>query len=299
MARRRRRRIPALLVGAALITAACGDGTSQEPTISTTTALAEVPVSPQTATTTTTPATTVPPPPPAGTSDAGPDVRVPEGEGTFPAVVLVHGGGWVGGGPSLMVPLAAHLSAEGFLTINARYHLAASRAPGFPRALDDVACAVRHAAAHPRSNGSVTLVGFSAGAHLGAVVALTGDRYGEGCPIAGSGIPDRFVGLGGPYDVSRLGIAIVPFFGTGPQANPDAWGAGNPQLLTEANPGLVSLLLHAERDGFVDASYVMNFAEALTESGSEVLVEVVEESRHSDLQDPEVVGDLIVTWLER
>lgn len=300
MARRLRRRLAALLAASALLAGACGDGETQS---AATTPTAEPPTSRLPATTTST-STTTPPAvgQPATTErppDIGAEVKVPEGEGPFPAVVLVHGGGWVGGSPALMSGLAAHLNAEGFLTVNARYHLAASRSPGFPDALHDIACTVRYAAAHPRSDGSVAVVGFSAGAHLGAVVALTGDRYGEGCPVAGSGLPSRFVGLAGPYDVSRLGFAAVPFFGGGPEAEPDAWMAGNPQLLTDANPGLVSLLLLAENDGFVDATYAVAFAEALLASGSEVLVEVVEGARHTDLQDPHLVGDLIVTWMER
>lgn len=299
MARRRRRRLAALLIAAALVAGACGDGTERAGRPSRPDSAAQATAPPRTVSTTIASTSSVPPLPAGELPDLGAEVTIPDGEGNFPAVVLVHGGGWVGGGPSLMSALAGHLGDEGFLTVNARYHLAASHSPGFPHALHDVACAVRYAAAHPRSNGSVALIGFSAGAHLGAVVALTGDRYREGCPVAGSGIPDRFVGLAGPYDVSRLGIAVVPFFGGGPQTSPDAWLAGNPQLLTGANPGLASLLLHAERDGIVDVTYAVDFAGALAESGSEVLVEVVEGARHSDLQDPELVGDLIVTWLER
>ncbi|HEX6145427.1 MAG TPA: hypothetical protein VF083_01525, partial [Acidimicrobiia bacterium] len=46
--------------------------------------------------TTSTPSTPGPPP------DIGLEILVPEGEGPFPATVLVHGGGWVGGSPDLM-----------------------------------------------------------------------------------------------------------------------------------------------------------------------------------------------------
>jgi len=301
MVRRRRRRLAALLAASTLLAGACGDGTAQSGPSAPPTTAPETTTAPQpvTTTSTTTPSATSQQATTDGQPDIVAEVTVPEGEGSFPAVVLVHGGGWVGGSPSLMSGLAARLAGEGFLTVNARYHLAVSRSPGFPDALHDVACAVSYAAAHPRSDGSVALVGFSAGAHLGAVVALTGDRYVVGCPVAGSGLPQRFVGLAGPYDVSRLGFAVVPFFGGGPEANPDAWLAGNPQLLTDANPGLVSLLLVAENDGFVDAIHAVAFAEALIASGSDVLVEVVEGARHTDLQDPDLVGDLILTWLER
>lgn len=299
MASRHRGRLTALLIVALL--AGCSEGGDARPgsTLPRTTTPPSTTSSVIPTTTSSVTTTTLRPLGAEELPDLGAEVRVPEGEGRFPAVVLVHGGSWVGGSPHIMSDLAARLTAEGFLTVNAPYHLAAPRSPGFPAALDDVACAVRYAAAHPRSDGTVALVGYSAGAHLGAVIALTGDLYGADCPIPGDGIPERFVGIAGPYDVSRIGIAVVPFFGGGPEAAAAAWEAGNPQLLTDGNPSLVSLLLHGENDGIVDLSHATGFQKALTESGSEALLEIVEGARHTDLYQPAFVGDLIVTWLER
>jgi alpha-beta hydrolase superfamily lysophospholipase len=112
-------------------------------------------------------------------------------------------------------------------------------------------------------------------------------------------VPDRLVGLAGPYDVSRLGALILPFFGVSPSEAPDLWVAGNPLRQTARNPDLDSLLLHAGNDGLVDVDFATDFATALTEAGSTALVEVVEGARHGDLQDPDVVGDLIAAWLAR
>jgi acetyl esterase/lipase len=232
-------------------------------------------------------------------ADVDVDVGIPEGAGPFPAVVLVHGGGWVAGNPSAMRALARELNDAGFLTVNTRYQLASLEIPGFPEAIEDVVCAVRYAASLPESDGTVALIGHSAGAHIGAVVALSGDEYVGDCPIDGSGVPERFVGLAGPYDVSRVGLAMLAFFGEGPTVAPEAWEAGNPQLLTGRNPALRSLIMYGELDGFVDDRFAFDFYEALVESGSEVVLELVEGARHNDLLDPDLVGDLIVTWLER
>lgn len=227
------------------------------------------------------------------------DIVVPSGTGPFPAVVLVHGGGWVAGEPSLLTPLADFLNESGYLTVNTRYALANFERAAFPEAVDDVACAVRMASTHPDSDGTVTVIGHSAGAHIGALVALMGDQYGAGCPHDGTGVPDRFVGLAGPYDVSRLGIIIVPFFGAGPSQAPDQWAAGNPQVHTHENTDLASLILYGEEDALVDEDFAVDFHEALLSSGSESLVEMVEGARHNDMHNPDLVGDLIVTWLER
>lgn len=227
------------------------------------------------------------------------EVSVPDGDGPFPAVVLVHGGGWVTGNPGIMRPLADYLDGEGYLTVNTRYELASLDRPAYPAAVDDVACAVRYAAAHPDSDGTVTVIGHSAGAHIGALVALTGEDYTDGCAIEGSGVPERFVGLAGPYDVSRVGLVVAPFFGGSPQTEPDAWLSGNPQLLTDANPFLDSLIMYGDRDGLVPDEFAITFHDALVDSGSSSLLEKVEGARHSQMHDPAIVGGLIAAWLDR
>lgn len=227
------------------------------------------------------------------------EVTVPDGEGRFPAVVLVHGGGWVGGNTAIMQPLAAFLNDNGYLTVNTHYLLSTLDFPGFPGAVEDVACAVRYAASHPNGDGTVTVIGHSAGAHIGALVALTGDDYVGDCPYSGTGIPNRFVGLAGPYDVTRLGLAIIAFFGATPQTDPDSWTAGNPQELTDQNLDLDSLIMYGDEDGLVSDDFAVQFHNALAASGSTSVLEVVEGARHNEMHDPELVGDLIVTWLER
>jgi len=227
------------------------------------------------------------------------EIGMPEGEGPFPTVVLVHGGGWVGGDPSIMRPLARFLNDNGFLTVNTRYAISTVNRAGFPTAVEDVACAVRVAAALPESDGTVAIIGHSAGAHIGAIVALTGDEYTGDCPVAGSGIPEKFVGLAGPYDISRIGFAMSIFFGGPEDAFPEVWRAGNPQLLTDENPDLDALIMYGELDGLVDSRFAFDFAGALEDSGATALLELVEGARHNDMHDPGLVGDLIVTWLER
>jgi predicted esterase len=65
------------------------------------------------------------------------------------------------------------------------------------------------------------------------------------------------------------------------------------------NPDLSSLIMHGEEDGLIDLSFATDFADALTAAGSEALVEVVEGARHNEMHNPDIVGDLIVAWLER
>lgn len=296
MAYRQGRGVFHLLIALGLVSGCAGvEAIPSTSTVASTTTIATTAPSTTThhATTTTLTTTTL-----GELPDIGVEVIIPDRPGPSPTVVLVHGGGWVGGSPASIRPLAMHLAAEGFLTVSVRYKLA-NDSPGFPTAVDDIACAVRYAAAHPEGDGTVTVIGHSAGAHLGALVALTGDRYGDDCPVTGTARPERFVGLAGPYDVSRLGFLMLPFFGAGPAEAAEVWEAGNPQVLVGQNVGMSSLIMHGDMDGFVEVRFAVDFHRALEDAGALSHLEVIPGARHLDLVDPAVVGDLIVVWLER
>src|SRR3954453_5571387 len=53
------------------------------------------------------------------------DLAVPDGAGPFPAVIIVHGGGWIGGHREYNVqPLFAPLTKAGFAWFSISYRLA-------------------------------------------------------------------------------------------------------------------------------------------------------------------------------
>jgi len=293
MARRPASRLTALLASLAVVLAGCVGETSVTTTPDTSPTSSTPPTT--SGATTTIPSTTttvVTETPDLDTAD----VRLPNGPGPFPAVVLVHGGGWVGGSPEYMTPLAEYLSSEGFLTVNSGYQLSLT-GPGFPAAIEDISCAVAYAASHPQSTGDVTVIGHSAGAHIGSLVALDADRYDDACQPPNRGTPARFVGLAGPYDVDRLGRLLVSFFGVERADDPELWASGNPLLLVGENPDLDVLLVHGAADGLVPLDFAQDFAESLEGASTGVLVEVVDGASHNDLTSPSVVGELIVEWL--
>jgi acetyl esterase/lipase len=293
MARRPASRLTALLASLAVALAGCVGGTSVTTTPATSPASSTPPTTAAATTTIPSIATTVvTEAPDLDTAD----VRLPDGAGPFPAVVLVHGGGWVGGSPEYMTPLAEFLSSEGFLTVNSGYQLSLT-SPGFPAAIEDISCAVAYAASHPQSTGDVTVIGHSAGAHIGSLVALDADRYDDACQPPNRGTPARFVGLAGPYDVDRLGRLLVSFFGVERADDPELWASGNPLLLVGENPDLNVLLVHGAADGLVPLDFAQDFADSLEGAGTGVVVEIVDGASHNDLTSPSVVGELIVEWL--
>ncbi len=299
MARRPSRRL-AFVTSMVLILGACSPSPDNAPTetgtpttvtdLATTSSTTGTTVTTVTASTSTTTNEVAPPP--------GSQIRIPDGDGRFPAVVLVHGGAWLVGSPVSIEPLAIYLTENGYLTVNATYQLSL-QSPGFPAAIDDIACAVRFASSHPRSNGTVVVIGHSAGAHIGSVVALNGDQYGSDCPYPGTGIPERFIGFAGPYDISRLGPIMVNFFGSLPEDSPEDWEAGNPQLLVGENPDLRTLLIHGDLDQVVPADFSENFFKALDDAGTDAEISVLEGVEHSGVRDPSVVGELLLDWLAK
>src|SRR5262245_5551287 len=112
------------------------------------------------------------------------DAYVPEGAGPFPAVILVHGGGWTAGDKSggprkgYMAPMHEPLQRAGLAWFSINYRLA----PKFhyPACVEDVETAIRwvkaHAAEFHLDPKRIALSGESAGGLLVALVAMRADE---------------------------------------------------------------------------------------------------------------------------
>ncbi|MEO8440017.1 MAG: alpha/beta hydrolase [Spartobacteria bacterium] len=132
------------------------------------------------------------------------DVYTPSTPGPWPAVLVIHGGGFVSGGtnfPPSLVGCAQDLASAGYLAFSIEYRLAppgslrSQRSNGqFPDQTDDVRLAVQAARADARTNGKVGAVGGSAGGSHAAFVATTGTIGNDRLDVA--------VSLSGAYDLS-------------------------------------------------------------------------------------------------
>ncbi len=97
-------------------------------------------------------------------------------EGRRPAVLQIHGGGWVVGDKREQgIPLLSHLAANGWVGFNANYRL--SPAATWPDHLIDLKRALawirEHADEYDVDPDFIAVTGGSAGGHLAALVALT------------------------------------------------------------------------------------------------------------------------------
>jgi alpha-L-fucosidase 2 len=105
------------------------------------------------------------------------DAWVPEGTGPFPAVIIVHGGGFEAGDKTTYVPpLFEPLTRGGFAWFTINYRLA-PKFP-FPAAIEDCESAIRwvkaNAAAYKVDPRRIALMGESAGGHI---VAFAGAKF--------------------------------------------------------------------------------------------------------------------------
>jgi acetyl esterase/lipase len=281
-------------VPALLIVVACSSNSDL-----TTTTTTELPVTSNTESATTTPA----PENRIGVDlVAGLPVEIygPREPGDFPLVVMVHGGGWFGGSPASMEPLARSLASADIVVFNSTYRTSAG---GYPESFDDVACDIRFALSkapeYTTSTRPLTVVAHSAGAHIGSVVSLAGNIFGQDCDVGAEVVVDRFVGLAGPYDPTLYSAVLTGYFGTRLEEDSAPWEAGSPYSYLDDNPDLRMLLIHGTEDDLVPIRSSELLAEAAADAGLEVALEELPGATHMEARSPNLVTDLIADFVKK
>ncbi|MHA6279686.1 pectinesterase family protein [Salinimicrobium sp. CAU 1759] len=105
------------------------------------------------------------------------DVYLPKAEKNekFPAVLLIHGGGWLTGSKENLRPLAQKLAAEGYVAVTAAYRLGTQAV--YPAGVIDLKDAVKwmkqSADQYRIDTEKIAVLGASAGAQLATLVGVT------------------------------------------------------------------------------------------------------------------------------
>lgn len=215
------------------------------------------------------------------------DVFRPIGPGPWPTIVLFHGGGWFSGQKEDVEPLARQIAANGAVVFNAGYEVLLNDV-SFPETFEQTACAVVAAGALAGQYGGIenrlTVVGYSAGAHLGALAAFSSGRFTEPCAGEGATEVVGFVGISGPYD-SDVFPQLLLNFGSSRDDDPDLWAAGNPYTYLPDRPDLDVLLLHGDLDFVVAPAMSTWFSEALVTNGNPVELVIDPDLDHFSIVD--------------
>jgi acetyl esterase/lipase len=196
-----------------------------------------------------------------------------------PAVLQIHGGGWVIGDKREQgLPLLKYLASQGWVGFNANYRLS----PGatWPDHLTDL----KHAVAFIRENADeygidpnfIAVTGGSAGGHLTAMMALTANdpEYQDGIEDADTSF-QAAVPFYGVYDFTnrngRMPDEILPWF-LEPivmkkfiAEDPDAFAKASPLdcVHADAPPFFV---IHGDKDTLAPVDDARDFAAALGET---------------------------------
>ena len=217
-------------------------------------------------------------------------VYTPAGTGPWPAVLVIHGGGFRGGTPISSggsIDCGNDLAAAGYIAFSIEYRLAPDGVLAgqvsdgrFPDQTDDVNLAILAARSDPRCNGHVGAVGGSAGGYHTAWAAV------QGTP--GEDRLDVGVSLSGAYDLSdfspdnNLGgfIADVTNYLGVSTSETEALRAASPAFVADARTTPL-LLVHSEEDSmpFAQLADMTNALDALGVTNYQVVT--FPGSRHS------------------
>lgn len=112
---------------------------------------------------------------PYGDRDMHVDIFRPDDDNTYPALIMIHGGGWNSGAKSLQVPMAQRIAAKGYVTIPVEYRLVPEAK--YPAGFHDIKTAVRWVRKNAEKYGinpdKIAVSGCSAGAQLATLTGVT------------------------------------------------------------------------------------------------------------------------------
>ncbi|MCL9981958.1 MAG: alpha/beta hydrolase [Erythrobacter sp.] len=233
------------------------------------------------------------------------DIYLPEGNGPFPLVINIHGGGFKMGDKDMLdAPIAKALLAKGIAVASIDYRL--SGEARFPAAIEDAKAAVRflraNAVQYRLDPDRFLVFGQSAGGNLASLIGTTGNAAVFDNPALGNpGVSSKVVAVidwFGPSDFSLLdthalaqgcppdhGAADSPesaYLGAPIGLVPDKVTAANPITYIDADDPPF-LLQKGSEDCLVPVGQSRVLEEALRKGGVRVEFALLEGAGHGDM----------------
>jgi acetyl esterase/lipase len=224
-----------------------------------------------------------------------------------PALVAVHGGGWVAGARGAFQYWGPYLAARGIAVFAISYRLA-TKTKSFPEAVQDVLAGVQFVRGKAHAFGidpaRIGLLGASAGAHLAALAALSGKKFLGAYPQDSFAATDTsvkaLVGVYGVYDLYAMWCSlqvqdgrnsdnkVEKFIGAPPMASRQTYFDASPiSYATYANNAIGVLLATGTNDDLVDPkTQTEPFLLALKQAGFFVRPCIVPCAPHYWMNDP-------------
>lgn len=238
----------------------------------------------------------------AGDNELELDLARPAGgNGPFPALVFIHGGGWYQGKRQDYRAAIQDAAKRGYVAVTISYRLmqfdeakkeSTTAALNFPAQIHDAKAAVRwlraHADKYHLDAERIGVTGGSAGGHLSLLVGLTDPEAkleGE------SGNPDQssrvqaVVNVFGPtdmafcYEKSSVAWIFRLFLGGTPTEVPDRYREASPITYVSADDPPV-LTLHGDQDALVPIDQAKKLDELMKSAGASHTLMIFEGQGH-------------------
>jgi len=233
------------------------------------------------------------------------DVYVPDGDGPFPTLVWVHGGGWQNGNKSSARPALEFLD-EGYAVASLNYRL--SDVATFPAQIQDCKAGLRflraHAAEYKLDPERFCAMGSSAGGHLVALLGTSGgvESFDVGDHLDQSSNVQAVVDYYGPTDLvafvqtpgylghARPNSPESKLLGFVPTERPEEAAKANSITYVDADDPPF-LILHGTKDPTVPPDQSRLLHEALDQAGVENTLHFLEGAKHGgpEFSAPEIV----------
>jgi acetyl esterase/lipase len=227
-----------------------------------------------------------------GTTDLKLDLAMPkDGNGLFPAVLCIHGGGWRAGQRQDLDKTIEGFAAHGYVAVTISYRLTTEAK--FPAQIEDAKAAVRwlraNAGKYHINPQRIGVVGFSAGAHLACLLGLTDQKdglEGRGGHAEESSRVQAVVSFFGPTDFTTKTWSddlekslLVPFVGATFAERPDLYRKISPiSYVSKGHPPF--LFFHGTNDTLVNVRHSRLLAEKLRKVGVDAKVIELEGEGH-------------------
>jgi acetyl esterase/lipase len=227
--------------------------------------------------------------------------RPAEGEGPFPAIVFVHGGGWGGGHRNAHRAHAEEAARRGYVAVTISYRLmkydqakkeTTTAEPIFPTQVHDAKAAVRwlraNAEKYKVDPQRIGAAGASAGGHLSLMLGLTDaddELEGESGHADQSSRVQAVVNIFGPtemkscYEKSSVAWIFRLFLGGTPEEAPERYKAASPVTYITADDPPV-LTLHGDQDALVPIEQARLLDEKMKAAGAPHTLLVLEDQGH-------------------
>jgi acetyl esterase/lipase len=227
----------------------------------------------------------------AGGAELKLDLAVPaQGDGPFPAVIVIHGGAWRAGNKADVGQVLREFAARGYVAASPQYRFCPREV--FPAQVHDVKAAVRWVKAHAKERKidpeRIGAMGFSAGGHLALMLGVTGPADGLEGEVA-AGAPDTriraVVNYFGPTDLAAVDIPeaskplVRDFLGATATDRPDLAAKASPRTYISHDDGPI-LTFQGTKDPLVPHTQAIELADAMTAAGVPGRVELMVGAGH-------------------